>query len=207
GKIKKKDLDISIVSQGDDNSYYENIPMNWVVIKIKDIFSINTGLSYKKGDLSINNKGVRIIRGGNIKPLEFSLLDNDYYIDTQFISSEQVYLKHNQLITPVSTSLEHIGKFARIDKDYDGVVAGGFIFQLTPFESSEIISKFLLFNLSSPLFYKQLKAITKLSGQALYNIPKTTLSELLIPLAPFEEQELITQKVEKLFEKVNQLWK
>ncbi|VSO46720.1 type I restriction-modification system S protein [Streptococcus pneumoniae] len=205
GKIKKKDLDISIVSQGDDNSYYGNIPMNWVVIKIKDIFSMNTGLSYKKGDLSINNKGVRIIRGGNIKPLEFSLLDNDYYIDTQFISSEQVYLKHNQLITPVSTSLEHIGKFARIDKDYDGVVAGGFIFQLTPFESSEIISKFLLFNLSSPLFYKQLKAITKLSGQALYNIPKTTLSELLIPLAPFEEQELITQKVEKLFEKVNQL--
>ncbi|VQF08944.1 type I restriction-modification system S protein [Streptococcus pneumoniae] len=145
GKIKKKDLDISIVSQGDDNSYYGNIPMNWVVIKIKDIFSMNTGLSYKKGDLSINNKGVRIIRGGNIKPLEFSLLDNDYYIDTQFISSEQVYLKHNQLITPVSTSLEHIGKFARIDKDYDGVVAGGFIFQLTPFESSEIISKFLLF--------------------------------------------------------------
>ncbi|WP_257642455.1 restriction endonuclease subunit S, partial [Streptococcus pneumoniae] len=206
GKIKKKDLDISIVSQGDDNSYYGNIPMNWVVIKIKDIFSINTGLSYKKGDLSIN-KGVRIIRGGNIKPLEFSLLDNDYYIDTQFISSEQVYLKHNQLITPVSTSIEHIGKFARIDKDYDGVVAGGFIFQLTPFESSEIISKFLLFNLSSPLFYKQLKAITKLSDQALYNIPKTTLSELLIPLAPFEEQELITQKVEKLFEKVNQLWK
>ncbi|BAX34599.1 type I restriction enzyme EcoKI specificity protein [Streptococcus pneumoniae] len=45
--------------------------MNWVVIKIKDIFSMNTGLSYKKGDLSINNKGVRIIRGGNIKPLEF----------------------------------------------------------------------------------------------------------------------------------------
>ncbi|VLQ84636.1 type I restriction enzyme [Streptococcus pneumoniae] len=34
--------------------------MNWVVIKIKDIFSMNTGLSYKKGDLSINNKGVRI---------------------------------------------------------------------------------------------------------------------------------------------------
>ncbi|MFR6945390.1 restriction endonuclease subunit S, partial [Streptococcus pneumoniae] len=49
----------------DYGSYYGNIPMNWGVIKIKDIFSINTGLSYKKGDLSINNKGVRIIRGGN----------------------------------------------------------------------------------------------------------------------------------------------
>ncbi|VSN76012.1 integrase/recombinase, phage integrase family [Streptococcus pneumoniae] len=36
GKIKKKDLDISIVSQGDDNSYYGNIPMNWVVKKLRN---------------------------------------------------------------------------------------------------------------------------------------------------------------------------
>ncbi|OYL04810.1 type I restriction endonuclease subunit S [Streptococcus pneumoniae K2527] len=153
-------------------------------------------------------KGVRIIRGGNIKPLEFSLLDNDYYIDTQFISSEQVYLKHNQLITPVATSLEHIGKFARIDKDYDGVVAGGFIFQLTTIRKfRDYFQNFYYLTCPLRYFINKLKAITKLSGQALYNIPKTTLSELLIPLAPFEEQELITQKVEKLFEKVNQLWK
>ncbi|VKF10674.1 type I restriction enzyme [Streptococcus pneumoniae] len=84
------------------------------------IFSMNTGLSYKKGDLSINNKGVRIIRGGNIKPLEFSLLDNDYYIDTQFISSEQVYLKHNQLITPLSI----LANFPICSKEVDtGVIS------------------------------------------------------------------------------------
>ncbi|QXF05227.1 restriction endonuclease subunit S [Streptococcus parasuis] len=205
GKLKKKDLEEFVVTKGDDNSPYGKIPQNWFFLTIKDIFSITTGLSYKKTDLAITKNGVRIIRGGNISPFSFKILDNDYYIDSKFITSETVYLKRNQLVTPVSTSLEHIGKFARIDKDYPNTVAGGFVFQLTPFVSSDVLSKYLLFNLSSPIFYKQLKSITKLSGQALYNIPKTKLNELLVPLAPSTEQERISQRVEQLFEKVNQL--
>ncbi|MCK3943926.1 restriction endonuclease subunit S [Streptococcus suis] len=205
GKLKKKDLEELVVTKGDDNSPYGKIPPNWFFLTIKDIFSITTGLSYKKTDLAITKNGVRIIRGGNISPFSFKILDNDYYIDSKFITSETVYLKRNQLVTPVSTSLEHIGKFARIDKDYPNTVAGGFVFQLTPFVSSDVLSKYLLFNLSSPIFYKQLKSITKLSGQALYNIPKTKLNELLVPLAPSTEQERISQRVEQLFEKVNQL--
>ncbi|MCO8191828.1 restriction endonuclease subunit S [Streptococcus suis] len=204
GKLKKKDLTEMVVIKGDDNSHYGKIPESWSHIAIKEIFTITTGLSYKKTDLSITQNGVRIIRGGNIKPLSFKLLDNDYYIEPKHIISGTVYLKRNQLVTPVSTSLEHIGKFARIDKDYHDTVAGGFVFQLTPFIASDTLSNYLLFNLSSPLFYKQLKAITKLSGQALYNIPKTKLNELYIPLAPEPEQRRIIQKVEKLFEKVNQ---
>ncbi|HEO7104804.1 TPA: restriction endonuclease subunit S, partial [Streptococcus agalactiae] len=173
GKLKKKDLEELVVTKGDDNSPYGKIPKNWSFLTIKDIFSITTGLSYKKTDLAITKNGVRIIRGGNINPLSFKILDNDYYIDPKFITSETVYLKRNQLLTPVSTSLEHIGKFARIDKDYPNTAAGGFVFQLTPFVSSDVLSKYLLFSLSSPIFYEQLKSITKLSGQALYNIPKT----------------------------------
>ncbi|HFV2810880.1 TPA: restriction endonuclease subunit S [Streptococcus agalactiae] len=205
GKLKKKDLEEIVVTKGDDNSPYGKIPKNWSFLTIKDIFSITTGLSYKKTDLAITKNGVRIIRGGNINPLSFKILDNDYYIDPKFITSETVYLKRNQLLTPVSTSLEHIGKFARIDKDYPNTAAGGFVFQLTPFVSSDVLSKYLLFSLSSPIFYEQLKSITKLSGQALYNIPKTKLNELLVPLAPETEQKRISQRVEQLFEKVNQL--
>lgn len=187
------------------NSPYGKIPSHWTLLSVKDIFSITTGLSYKKTDLAIIQRGVRIIRGGNINPLSFKILENDYYIDPKFITSETVYLKRNQLLTPVSTSLEHIGKFARIDKDYPNTAAGGFVFQLTPFVSSDVLSKYLLFSLSSPIFYEQLKSITKLSGQALYNIPKTKLNELLVPLAPETEQKRISSKVEQLFQKVNQL--
>ncbi len=110
-------------------------------------------------------------------------------------------MKRNQLLTPVSTSLEHIGKFARIDKDYPNTAAGGFVFQLTPFVSSDVLSKYLLFSLSSPIFYEQLKSITKLSGQALYNIPKTKLNELLVPLAPETEQNALVRELSNFLKK------
>ena len=205
GKLKKKDLAEIFTEKGDDNSPYGKIPRNWALLSVKDIFSITTGLSYKKTDLAINQRGVRIIRGGNIEPLAYKLLDNDYYIEPKHITSESVYLKRNQLVTPVSSSLEHIGKFARIDKNYSDIVAGGFVFQLTPFISSDTLSNYLLLCLSSPLFYKQLQSVTKLSGQALYNIPKTKLNDLRIALAPEQEQERISNKVGQLFQKVNQL--
>ncbi|WP_306434387.1 restriction endonuclease subunit S [Streptococcus suis] len=205
GKLKKKDLAEIMVEKGDDNSPYGKIPRNWTLLSVKDIFSITTGLSYKKTDLAIIQRGVRIIRGGNIEPLAYKLLDNDYYIESKYITSESVYLKRNQLVTPVSSSLEHIGKFARIDKNYSDTVAGGFVFQLTPFISSDTLSNYLLLCLSSPLFYKQLQSVTKLSGQALYNIPKTKLNDLRIALAPEQEQERISNKVGQLFQKVNLL--
>ncbi|MGM5700279.1 restriction endonuclease subunit S [Streptococcus suis] len=205
GKLKKKDLAEIVIEKGDDNSPYGKIPRNWTLLSVKDIFSITTGLSYKKTDLAINQRGVRIIRGGNIEPLAYKLLDNDYYIEPKYITSETVYLKRNQLVTPVSSSLEHIGKFARIDKNYSDIVAGGFIFQLTPFISSDALSNYLLLCLSSPLFYKQLQSVTKLSGQALYNIPKTKLNDLRIALAPEQEQERISNIVGQLFQKVSQL--
>ncbi|VMO56159.1 restriction endonuclease S subunit [Streptococcus pneumoniae] len=54
GKIKKKDLDISIVSQGDDNSYYGNkdettsypiyeIPEAWRYIKFASLVNFRIG--------------------------------------------------------------------------------------------------------------------------------------------------------------------
>ncbi|HGA1504677.1 TPA: restriction endonuclease subunit S, partial [Streptococcus suis] len=69
GKLKKKDLAEIMVEKGDDNSPYGKIPRNWTLLSVKDIFSITTGLSYKKTDLAIIQRGVRIIRGGNIEPL------------------------------------------------------------------------------------------------------------------------------------------
>ncbi len=45
GKIKKKDLEISIVSQGDDNSYYEQLPRNWMFSTLDSVSNLYTGNS------------------------------------------------------------------------------------------------------------------------------------------------------------------
>lgn len=164
GKLKKKDLAEIMVEKGDDNSPYGKIPRNWTLLSVKDIFSITTGLSYKKTDLAIIQRGVRIIRGGNIEPLAYKLLDNDYYIESKYITSESVYLKRNQLVTPVSSSLEHIGKFARIDKNYSDTVAGGFVFQLTPFY---LVRYFIKLSITLSLIATFLQTTT-ISNQAVW---------------------------------------
>ena len=166
---------------------------------------INTGLSYKKGDLSLSNSGIRIVRGGNISPMKFTLIDSDYHIDKQFINSDTIYLRRNQLLTPVSTSLEHVGKFARLKEAYPNTVAGGFVFQLTPLESSDTFSQYLEYSLSSSQFYNQIKEITNLSGQALYNIPKSKVIKLILPLPSKDEQAKIIEQIQRYFQYVSQI--
>ncbi|TXM00796.1 type I restriction endonuclease subunit S, partial [Streptococcus pneumoniae] len=64
GKIKKKDLEISIVSKGDDNSYYEevpyDIPESWMFVKLNVVANIFSGYSFKSSEYS--NEGIRIVR-------------------------------------------------------------------------------------------------------------------------------------------------
>ena len=56
--------------------------------------------------------------------------------DDIFLSPEQVkegiLLKQNDIITPAVTSLENIGKMARVEQDLPNVTVGGFVFVLRP---------------------------------------------------------------------------
>ena len=172
---------------------------------MNDIVTINTGLSYRKEDLNLDNSGIRIVRGGNIAPMNFKLLHNDYFINERYINSQNIYLKKNQLLTPVSTSLDHVGKITRLKQDYPNTVAGGFIFQFTPFIDSDVFSQYLEYYLSSPVFYNQIKEITNLSGQALYNVPKTKLIQLFVAIPPQNELLSIIEKVEQVYHLIDQL--
>ena len=221
GKLKKKDLQEAIIYQGDDNSYYEKNGSNaflieaeldplqngWCYKCLSDLIRVNTGLSYKKENLSFEQEGVRILRGGNISPLHLKLLSTDYFINKKYVSNPDLYLQKNQILTPVSTSLQHIGKFARVNETYEDVVAGGFVFQLTPFMLNDIFSQFMEYALSSHQIYKQLINITNLSGQALYNIPKSKLMKIIIALPSLDEQERINSKLKLVFSNVQDLEK
>ena len=216
GKLKKSALTDSVIYKGDDNKYYEQVgkdvyditeeiafdlPNGWNWCRLKDIGSIFTGATFKKEEAITTRKGVRILRGGNISPFELKFKDDDIFLTEDKVKKD-IILKENDILTPAVTSLENIGKMARVDDDMLDTTVGGFVFIIRLNLINRWFSKYILYTLSSPSIIDFMKSITNKSGQAFYNIGKERLSTALLPIPPLKEQQRIVAQIEKLFEQL-----
>ena len=212
-KLKKKDLEHSTIFKGEDNKYYEKIgknvteitddmlldlPVGWKWCRLKDIVFIFTGATFKKEEVSVENIDIRILRGGNIQPFRLTNKVDDIFLPKDKVK-EDILLKKNDIVTPAVTSLENIGKMARVEFDLESTTVGGFVFILRQFYCNDIVSKYLLALLSSPIFIDYIKSITNKSGQAFYNISKNRLEMTLLPLPPLAEQQRIVESIDAIF--------
>ena len=216
GKLKKSALATSVIFRGDDNKYYElidnspvcideflpfQIPETWTWCKVKDLLEIQTGASFKKEQANANKKGIRILRGGNILPNKYIFKDDDVFVSEEFVNANTI-LKKNCIITPAVTSLENIGKMAVIEKDYNNVSAGGFVFIISPYIQDFNHSLLLAYFLQSPFLIEAMRGITKKSGAAFYNLGKERLKELYLPLPPIAEQRRIVDKINEVLSSI-----
>ena len=216
GKLKKSALATSVIFRGDDNKYYElidnspvyideflpfQIPETWIWCKVKDLLEIQTGASFKKEQANANKKGIRILRGGNILPNKYIFKDDDVFVSEEFVNANTI-LKKNCIITPAVTSLENIGKMAVIEKDYNNVSAGGFVFIISPYIQDFNHSLLLAYFLQSPFLIEAMRGITKKSGAAFYNLGKERLKELYLPLPPMAEQSRIVGKINEVLSSI-----
>ena len=216
GKLKKSALNDSVIFRGDDNKYYElidnspvcideflpfQIPETWTWCKVKDLLEIQTGASFKKEQANANKKGIRILRGGNILPNKYIFKDDDVFVSEEFVNANTI-LKKNCIITPAITSLENIGKMAVIEKDYNNVSAGGFVFIISPYIQDFNHSLLLAYFLQSPFLIEAMRGITKKSGAAFYNLGKERLKELYLPLPPMTEQSRIVSKINEILSSI-----
>ena len=142
-----------------------------------------------------------MLRGGNILPLRLCLKDDDIFIPCTLIK-ENILLKKNDIVTPAVTSLENIGKMARVESNIQNTTVGGFVFILRPYFNDDVVSKYLLTAMSAPYSIEFMKSITNKSGQAFYNIGKDRLSMTLVPVPPYKVQKGITDKINNLFSKL-----
>ena len=141
GKLKKSVLTDSVIYKGDDNKYYEQVgknineitdeiafdlPDGWIWCRLKDICSIFTGATFKKEEATTTKQGIRILRGGNISPFELKIKDDDIFLTEDKVKKD-ILLKENDILTPAVTSLENIGKMARVDKNMPYTTVGGFV--------------------------------------------------------------------------------
>lgn len=69
--------------------------------------------------------------------------------------------------------------------------------------SNKVNYKYLKFFMESPLYWSQLKS--GVIGSAQPNCNGQTLSKMIIPLPPIEEQQRIVDKIEKLFAKLDEV--
>ena len=176
-----------------------DIPETWKWVRLGDCISTNTGISYKKENLSKkSNIMVRVLRGGNIQDMDYIFKEDDIFISREFIKNNDLFLKKNSIITPAVTSLEHVGKMAMIEKDYYNVVVGGFVLTINPYFYNDYFSKYFLFVFSSYFFRENCRNICKKSGQAFYNLSREKFLSLIIPLPPLAEQKRIVEKIEQL---------
>ena len=177
------------------------IPETWTWCKVKDLLEIQTGASFKKEQANGNKKGIRILRGGNILPNKYIFKDDDVFVSEEFVNANTI-LKKNCIITPAVTSLENIGKMAVIEKDYNNVSAGGFVFIISPYIQDFNHSLLLAYFLQSPFLIEAMRGITKKSGAAFYNLGKERLKELYLPLPPMTEQSRIVSKINEILSSI-----
>ena len=196
GKIKKKDLDISIVSQGDDNSYYEQLPRSWMLSTLDSVSNLYTGNSINATEKKKYFSGVDGINYIATKDVNFDNTinyDNGIKIPDNYLSKFKISYFNSVLLCLEGGSAGR--KIGLLKQD---VCFGNKLCNLSFYYGE---NKFLYYFLQSPQFLSDFQEnksgiIGGVSIKNLGNIP--------IPILPINEQNRITQKVEKLFEKVNQ---
>ena len=186
-----------------DKAPYE-IPETWEWCRVGDLFSNMSGLAYKKEVLAVKSDYmIRVLRGGNIGDETFCFKVDDVFISSEFVKPE-LFLRKNYMITPAVSSLEHIGKIALIDQDYDNTVVGGFVLMLIPVFQDDIISKFLLYAFAAKHHRDNCRSITHKSGQAFYNMSRELLMNLPVPLPPRGEMKRIVDKLNTILPYVHE---
>ena len=202
-KLKKKDLEHSIIFKGEDNKYYEKIgknvicideeipfeiPKDWRWCRVSNISQSYIGLTYRPEE--IKKEGVIVLRSSNIKDGKIVLQD---IVRVSKEIPDKLLVKENDIIICARNgSQKLVGKSALIEKIVEPTTFGAFMaICKTPFY------KYMYLFLQSNCFFSQLKNV---SGTTTINqLTQSSLNNFLIPLPPLPEQQRIVESIDAIF--------
>ena len=195
GKIKKKDLDISIVSQGDDNSYYEEvpyeIPKSWEWVRFSTLVEIVRGGSPRpiKDYLTSEVDGINWIKIGDTEK-------GKKYINNVKEKIKKSGLNKTRFVKKGTFLLTNSMSFGRpYILNVDGAIHDGWL-AISNYENS-LNKDYLFYILSSNVVYSQFLSL--ISGAVVKNLNSDKVASILIPLPPLPEQSRIVDKIEQSF--------
>lgn len=205
-KGKKQELTIEekleqAVIPVDNQPYY--VPSNWVWTKIGVLSTLYRGVSYKKNDAKRNkgNNDCLILRGGNIKEGSIDIYAEDnVFVNKAFVSETQ-HVKEDDIIIVSSTgSKKVIGRAGISDEEYSEVSFGAFLTLVRP--NDTVCRRYVALYFQSDIYRNRIRKLA--SGVNINNIKNEHITETNIPLPPIAEQRRIVDRIESLFEKLNQ---
>ena len=201
----KRDKNASIIYRGEDNSYYEKIlatgevkcideeipfeiPQGWEWCRMRDvIYPPKYGTSSK----SLSNGDVPVLRMGNIQ--DGKVVYDKLVFSNNVEDNRKYLLQDGDLLFNRTNSAELVGKTA-IFKGNRHVIYAGYLILLRPIKTN---SEYLNYIFSSPYVRSYCKEV-KTIGVQQCNINAEKVSQLLVPIAPFEEQMRIVDKIKEV---------
>ena len=196
GKIKQ-DKKESVIFKGDDNSYYEDLPLHWSITTLRNI---TTPLSLNDGDWIVSDN---MSANGEIKLLQLGSIGNMEYIDKGFKHiTKQTFDELS--CTPIMPGYLLVNRIVSdsmhccIIPDLKGTT-------ITTVDTCWIAPspnmyniKFLMYQLASPSFQKLVSM--NASGTTRKRISKNNLINLPLLFPPLAEQNRIVEAIENSFE-------
>lgn len=170
---------------------------NWTYKKLGEISSFRRGLTYSKKD-EVSSSTKQVLRANNIELDTHTLNFEDIKcIDENFDIAEDKKLKANTIFICMSSgSMQHLGKVAFVDRDYD-YAFGGFMGLIVP-NADEIHSKYLFYSFLSSRFQTIIHKEGK--GININNLKFSDLSDFSIPVPPLPTQRAIVAELDTLNE-------
>ena len=187
------------------NSYYEKIlatgevkcideevpfevPQGWEWCRMRDvIYPPKYGTSSK----SLSNGDVPVLRMGNIQ--DGKVVYDKLVFSNNVEDNRKYLLQDGDLLFNRTNSAELVGKTA-IFKGNRHVIYAGYLILLRPIKTN---SEYLNYVFSSPYVRSYCKEV-KTIGVQQCNINAEKVSQLLVPIAPFEEQMRIVDKIKEV---------
>ena len=206
----KRDKNASIIYRGEDNSYYEKIlatgevkcideeipfeiPQGWEWCRLRGvIYPPKYGTSSK----SLSNGDVPVLRMGNIQ--DGKVVYDKLVFSNNVEDNRKYLLQDGDLLFNRTNSAELVGKTA-IFKGNKHVIYAGYLILLRPIKTN---SEYLNYIFSSPYVRSYCKEV-KTIGVQQCNINAEKVSQLLVPIAPFEEQMRIVDKIKEVLPSVD----
>ena len=206
----KRDKNASIIYRGEDNSYYEKIlatgevkcideeipfeiPVGWEWCRLRDvIYPPKYGTSSK----SLSYGDVPVLRMGNIQ--DGKVVYDKLVFSNNVEDNRKYILQDGDLLFNRTNSAELVGKTA-IFKGNRHVIYAGYLILLRPIKTN---SEYLNYIFSSPYVRSYCKEV-KTIGVQQCNINAEKISQLLVPIAPFEEQMRIVDKIKEVLPSVD----